>query len=141
MEVVRCSNCGEENPGRARFGLACGSPIQGAAAAAPGREVRKTLTVLFADMVGFTSLGESLDQESLRRVMDSFYADMRGAIEAQDGTLGENRGGPYEITVYDVNAVDEEGRFLSGELFAQERCAAALGRLEELAQRTEAAGS
>ena len=49
---------------------------------APARS-RRTVTVLFADMVGFTALGERLDPESLRRVMDRFYAEMRGAIEAR----------------------------------------------------------
>src|ERR671917_142476 len=86
MDVVRCSSCGEENPSRARFCLACGKPIE---AAGPVREVRKTLTVLFADMVGFTALGERLDQESLRRVMDRFYAEMRGAIEGRGGTVAK----------------------------------------------------
>src|SRR3712207_9268579 len=83
---VRCPSCGEQNPERARFCLACGRPL-----AAPGapRETRKTVTVVFADMVGFNALGERLDQESLRRVMDRFYAEMRGAIEAEGGTLAK----------------------------------------------------
>src|SRR3712207_4128641 len=83
---VRCPSCGEQNPERARFCLACGRPL-----AAPGapRETRKTVTVVFADMVGFTALGERLDQESLRRVMDRFYAEMRGAIEAHGGTVAK----------------------------------------------------
>src|SRR5215213_4480486 len=89
MDLVRCSECGEENPGRARFCLNCGSPIATAGPAPPSREVRKTLTVLFADMAGFTSLGERLDQESLRRVMDRFYAEMRGAIEGEGGTVAK----------------------------------------------------
>ncbi|MDX6666552.1 MAG: hypothetical protein QOG68_2758, partial [Solirubrobacteraceae bacterium] len=85
---MRCSACDQENPERAKFCLECG------AALAPGvepaaHESRRTVTVVFADMVGFTSLGESLDQESLRRVMDRFYAQMRGAIEAESGTLAK----------------------------------------------------
>lgn len=85
---MRCPACREENPERAKFCLECGTALaepqpQGS------RESRRTVTVVFADMVGFTSLGESLDQESLRRVMDRFYAEMRGAIEAQEGTLAK----------------------------------------------------
>src|SRR5687768_5942581 len=91
---VRCSACGEHNPARARFCLACGAPIVPTADEAAGspefaRESRRTLSVLFADVVGFTSLGERLDSESLRRVMDRFYAEMRGAVEAQDGTVAK----------------------------------------------------
>src|SRR3954451_3226448 len=84
---VRCEVCGELNPERARFCLACGTPITRAGEA--GREVRRTVTVLFADMVGFTALGERIDQESLRRVMDRFYTEMRGAIEAQGGSVAK----------------------------------------------------
>jgi len=40
-----CAHCGEDNPARARFCLACGSPL---AVAGTGREVRKTVTVVFA---------------------------------------------------------------------------------------------
>ena len=43
------------------------------------------MTVLFADMVGFTSLGERLDWESLRRVMDRFYAEMRARDRGASG--------------------------------------------------------
>src|SRR3954454_18078710 len=84
---VRCSFCGEQNPERAKFCLNCGRPL--AEAAIGSRESRRVVTVVFADMVGFTSLGERLDQESLRRVMDSFYGEMRAAIEGQGGTLAK----------------------------------------------------
>ena len=39
------------------------------AAAAAGRETRKTVTVLFIDAVSSTALGERMDPESLRAVM------------------------------------------------------------------------
>src|SRR3954466_13301940 len=87
MELT-CPACGESNPQRAKFCLECGSPLV-AAAAPPSHESRRTVTVVFADMVGFTRLGERLDEESLRRVMDGFYAEMRQAIEGQSGTLAK----------------------------------------------------
>src|SRR4051794_256614 len=91
---VRCPQCGEANPARAKFCHECGNPFNPAHAATAeqqpaSRESRRTVTVVFADMVGFTTLGERLDQESLRRVMDRFYAEMRQAIEGQDGTLAK----------------------------------------------------
>src|SRR3954454_5689374 len=85
---VRCPVCGTENPERAKFCLECGTALT-AAPDLGSRESRRVVTVVFADMVGFTSLGERLDQESLRRVMDRFYAEMRAAIEGQDGTLAK----------------------------------------------------
>src|SRR5690349_2618062 len=89
---VRCPQCGEANPERAKFCLECGTPLKADQPATPptaSRESRRTVTVVFADMVGFTTLGERLDQESLRRVMDRFYAEMRQAIEGQAGTLAK----------------------------------------------------
>src|SRR4051812_14968170 len=86
---VACPSCAELNPERAKFCLECGSPMGAATAPPPSRESRRTVTVVFADMVGFTRLGESLDEESLRRVMDRFYAEMRQAIEGQSGTLAK----------------------------------------------------
>src|SRR4051795_8897868 len=88
MELT-CPACGEANPQRARFCLGCGSPLAAAAASPASHESRRTVTVVFADMVGFTRLGERVDQESLRRVMDRFYAEMRRAIEGQAGTLAK----------------------------------------------------
>ena len=73
-----CATCGQENPEIARFCLRCGAALE---AAAPTREVRKTVTVVFADVTGSTKLGERLDPESLRRVMGRYFAEMKGALE------------------------------------------------------------
>ena len=59
--MATCSSCGEENPPRARFCLGCGLAL---AEDAPAGGVRKTVTVLFADVTGSTGLGERLDPEA-----------------------------------------------------------------------------
>jgi uncharacterized membrane protein YvbJ len=48
---MRCPTCGRENPADARFCFLCGKPFEETAA----REERKVVTVLLADLVGFTS--------------------------------------------------------------------------------------
>ena len=53
----------------------------------PGGEVRKTVTVLFCDVTGSTSLGEQLDPESLRALMSRFFEEMRAALERHGGTV------------------------------------------------------
>src|SRR3954467_6515619 len=88
MADATCSACGQVNPTGARFCNECGTPLAHEA----GHEVRKTLTVLFADLVGFTSLAERLDQESLRRGMDCFYEEMRGAEHARGVTVAKFSG-------------------------------------------------
>jgi class 3 adenylate cyclase/tetratricopeptide (TPR) repeat protein len=79
-----CPACGEENPERFRLCGFCGTPF--AAAEAPP-EVRKTVTVVFTDLVGSTSLGESLDSESLREVLGRYFNAMQAVLEGHGGTV------------------------------------------------------
>jgi len=44
--------------------------------AAPAREQRKTITVLFCDLVGSTTLAERHDPEVLRPVLQSYFETM-----------------------------------------------------------------
>jgi class 3 adenylate cyclase/tetratricopeptide (TPR) repeat protein len=83
--VVVCPNCGEENPERARFCLNCASPLGGAIPAA--LEERKTVTVLFCDLVGFTTRAERSDPEDVRELLDAYQAALRREIERFDGTV------------------------------------------------------
>ena len=45
-----------------------------------GREARKVVTVLFCDVVESTALGERLDPEAIRRVMQRYFEGMRSAV-------------------------------------------------------------
>src|SRR5450432_4536287 len=81
--MLICPGCGEENPPRFRLCGFCGTPLQTQAPV----EVRKTVTVLFSDVAGSTSLGERLDPESLREVMGRYFDVMRAAIERHGGTV------------------------------------------------------
>jgi class 3 adenylate cyclase len=53
----------------------------------PEGKERRLVTVVFADLIGSTALGERLDPEALRDVLDTYFATMRGAIEAEGGTV------------------------------------------------------
>src|SRR5206468_12431070 len=78
-----CTNCGAPLPDGARFCSSCGHRVEAPASA----EERKVVTVLFADVTGFTNLGERLDAERLKDVMDAYFSAMREAIEGQGGTV------------------------------------------------------
>src|SRR6266542_2026636 len=62
----------------------CGTPL---VAQLPVQEVRKTVTIVFSDLKGSTSLGESLDSESLREVMNRYFDAMRAVLERHGGTV------------------------------------------------------
>ena len=48
---------------------------------------RRKVTALFADMVGFTDLSDSLDPEELADVLDEYLREMGAVIVANGGTL------------------------------------------------------
>jgi class 3 adenylate cyclase/tetratricopeptide (TPR) repeat protein len=83
--VIVCPGCGVENAAGARFCSACGSPLEGAAA--PAREERKVVTVLFADLVGFTARAEQLDPEDVRALLAPYHAHLRAELERFGGTV------------------------------------------------------
>src|SRR6266511_329090 len=82
--VAICPNCGEENPDRFRLCGFCGTPLR---PEPPPQEIRKTVTIVFSDLKGSTSLGETLDSESLRAVMTRYFDVMRGVLERHGGTV------------------------------------------------------
>lgn len=82
--MQRYRSCGEENSDRARFCQNCASPQTDGE---PTTEVRKVVTIVFADVTGSTGLGERLDPEALRRVMGSYVDAMSAVIERRGGTV------------------------------------------------------
>ena len=54
---------------------------------APGEIRRRLITALFCDLVGSTELGERLDAELLRKVLDRYFHAMRAAIQHHGGTV------------------------------------------------------
>jgi class 3 adenylate cyclase len=103
LAVLACPSCGQQNPEGFRFCGACGALL----APRPGREVRKTVTVLFADVTGSTALGERLDPESLRRVMSRFFEEMKGVLERCGGTV-EKFIGDAVMAVFGVPTLHED---------------------------------
>jgi class 3 adenylate cyclase len=83
--VTICPSCGQENPPIAKFCLACAQPLPTAAHGLP--EERKVVTVLFADLVGFTARAEQLDPEDVRAILTPYFARVRREIEAFGGTV------------------------------------------------------
>ena len=80
-----CRSCAYENQPGAKFCSECGVAL--APTAAPTRAERKVVTVLFADLVGFTSRAEQLDPEDVQAVLSPYYARLRGELERFGGTV------------------------------------------------------
>jgi class 3 adenylate cyclase/predicted ATPase len=69
--------------------------------------VRKTVTVLFCDLVDSTQLGERLDAESLRVLLGRWFEAMREPIERHGGTV-EKFIGDAVMAVFGVPQVHED---------------------------------
>jgi class 3 adenylate cyclase len=101
-----CSNCGQDNPGGFRFCGACGSPLAEVPRQPEGEE-RKVVTVLFCDLVGFTSRSDRADPEDVGAMLRPFHRRLRSEIERVGGTLDKPIGDAV-MAVFGVPAVHED---------------------------------
>ncbi len=99
-----CPACGKENPDGFQF---CGFCTASLSAPAAFRQLRKTVTVLFCDVVGSTALGESLDPEALRVKLARYFERMREIIERHGGTV-EKFIGDAVVAVFGVPVLHED---------------------------------
>jgi class 3 adenylate cyclase/tetratricopeptide (TPR) repeat protein len=88
-----CPSCGEAVIPGARFCMQCGAALQESGAAAPGLDVapsvseRRLVSVLFADLVGFTTLSEHRDPEEVRELLSRYFDRCRALISRYGGTV------------------------------------------------------
>ena len=101
--MAGCPSCGRANPDGARYCNSCGADLH----AAPSRDVRKVVTVLFADVVGSTTLGEATDPEALRARMRSYFEDLRASVERHGGVV-EKFIGDAVMAVFGIPASHED---------------------------------
>jgi class 3 adenylate cyclase/tetratricopeptide (TPR) repeat protein len=83
---MTCDACATENAQGAKFCSECGAALTGSPSA-PQLEERKVVSVLFCDVVGFTSRSESADPEDVLAAMRPFYAYLRKEIEGHGGVV------------------------------------------------------
>jgi class 3 adenylate cyclase/tetratricopeptide (TPR) repeat protein len=103
--MASCPRCGRAAAEGASFCSACGAPL--AVDAPRTTQARKTVTVLFADVSGFTSLSERLDPESLQQLMTRYFDEMRRVIARHGGTV-EKLIGDAIMAVFGVPVLHED---------------------------------
>src|SRR6476659_6709318 len=82
--MLICARCGQENPEGSKFCNSCGSPL--VASDGPGEE-RRLVSVLFVDLVGFTSRSERLDPEDVRAFLVPYYERVRTELKGHGGRV------------------------------------------------------
>ena len=87
-----------------RFCNGCGGQL---GAPAEGQRQRKTVTVVFCDVVGSTALGESRDPEALELLLARYFERMKALVERHGGTV-EKFIGDAVVAVFGVPVVHED---------------------------------
>lgn len=78
---MECLSCGAVAPSGSRFCPSCAYPLT------PVGDERRVVTVVFADLVGYTRLGESMDPERLKLLLDRGFERLSREVIAFGGTV------------------------------------------------------
>src|SRR5919205_892435 len=84
---MQCGACGTDNRAGRRFCAQCGAPLTADAAPPPAVSERRLVSVLFADLVGFTTLSEHRDPEEVRDLLSGYFDRSRALIERYGGVV------------------------------------------------------
>jgi class 3 adenylate cyclase/tetratricopeptide (TPR) repeat protein len=94
--VTGCPSCGQPIMAGQKFCAECGTPLSGAAAPVvavaapeppPRAAERRLVSVLFADLVSFTTFSEARDSEEVRDLQSRYFETCRRLIELYGGTV------------------------------------------------------
>jgi len=137
VTATTCATCGSSVAPGGRFCAECGAAIPppiGAAFPAEGGRERKVVTLLFADLVGYTTLNESHDPEVIEAVVGAAFDRLSREVSRYEG-LVEKFAGDAILAVFGLPTVHEDDpeRAVRAALEMQQAMA-------ELGARTEAEG-
>ena len=117
--AATCAGCGTELEADARFCRRCGRPVTDAAeegqtaieaALTGGRgsgQERKIATLLFADIVGFTSMNEAHDPELVSALVSRAFERLAAEVRRYEGTI-EKFAGDAMLAVFGVPVAHED---------------------------------
>ncbi len=88
---LRCASCGSPHRPEQKFCDECGTALEAARPVSGPRPVAaaemRLVSVLFVDMVGYTSLSESRDAADVRELLGRYFETARTIVERYGGTI------------------------------------------------------
>src|SRR4029453_1480980 len=84
-----CGTCGVLNEVESSFCRACGSPLERGRLVEQAKPIaeRRIVTILFADLVGFTSRAERMDPEDVRSILSPYFGRVKQEVESFGGMV------------------------------------------------------
>ncbi len=142
LEAV-CPNCGTVAPPEAKFCMACGTSIDGDAQPAPPRpspaqqpldlpEERRQVTVLFADLSGYTAVAERMDPEAVKSLVDRALRRLGQEVDRYGGSVDKYIGDNV-MAVFGAPVAHEDD--------AERAVRAALGMQDAMSEINEGLGA
>ena len=85
----RCESCGTVAPPEAHFCMSCGRELVGGAPRSRERlpEERRQVTVVFADLSGYTAVAERMDPEAVKALVNGALMRLGREVERHGGTV------------------------------------------------------
>ncbi len=123
---MNCSSCGTECAVGARFCWSCGHSL------VEPTEERRVVTVLFADLVGFTALSEARDPEEVKRLVESAFEHLVRDVTAFGGKVDKILGDAI-VALFGAPVAHEDD--------AERAVRAALRMQETLAEYSSSSGA
>lgn len=99
-----CPRCGAENVDEAKFCHQCATPLD---SRAEERRERRVVSVLFADLVGYTTRAERSDVEDVESFLRGYYDLLRGELERYGGRV-EKFIGDAVVAVFGAPSAHED---------------------------------
>lgn len=94
MSEAGCPQCRQPAPAKAKFCAECGAKLGALGSSAPkaaGGE-RRQVTILFADITGYTRMSSELDPEELHGLLERYFRTVDGLIRDFGGTVDKHIG-------------------------------------------------
>src|SRR5690349_7709618 len=105
--ATTCARCGADAPPASAFCPRCGERLPPAAEREAAAADRRQVTVVFADVTGFTALAEQLDPEDVRAFQNELFDTLAQAI-ARCGGFAEKFVGDAVMAVFGAPVAHED---------------------------------